>query len=141
MMSRKSLFFLVLVLLVVSRKAYAQANSINYDARTIAAMTSEYAAAATAEGYYDTQVKDILGKYGVAEVATAGIFTSKFLERKALTDLGIWSSRTENHYYQRIYNLVSSKIIPMIWDVSGELRTIRTEPCIGDHIWLRFVRR
>lgn len=84
-------------------------------------MTSEYAAAATAEGYYDTQVKDILGKYGVAEVATAGIFTSKFLERKALTDLGIWSSRTENHYYQRIYNLVSSKIIPMIWDVSGEL--------------------
>ncbi len=112
---------MVPVLLAVSREAYAQANSINYDARTIAAMTSEYAAAAAAEGYYDTQVKDILGKYGVAEVATAGIFTSKFLERKALTDLGIWSSRTENHYYRRIYNLVSSKIIPMIWDVSGEL--------------------
>lgn len=121
MMNRLCLFLLVLGLLAVSRDVYGQANSINYDARTIAAMTTEYAAAATAEGYYDAQVKDILGKYGVAEVATAGIFTSKYLERKALTDLGIWSSRTENHYYRRIYNLVSSKIIPMIWDVSGEL--------------------
>lgn len=121
MMNRIYCLFLVWVTLMVSREVCAQATSINYDARTIAAMTSEYAAAAGAEGYYDVQVKDILAKYGVAEVATAGIFTSKFLERKALTDLGIWSSSTENHYYRRIYNLVSSKIIPMIWDISGEL--------------------
>lgn len=121
MMNRIYWLLLVSVTLMVSREVCAQATSINYDARTIAAMTSEYAAAAGAEGYYDVQVKDILAKYGVAEVATAGIFTSKFLERKALTDLGIWSSSTENHYYRRIYNLVSSKIIPLIWDVSGEL--------------------
>ena len=78
---------------------------INYDTRTTAAMVSEYTAAAVAEGYYDEQVKDILAKYGVAEVAAAGIFTSKYMDRKALTNLGIWSNGTENHYYRRIYRL------------------------------------
>lgn len=94
---------------------------INYDTRTVAAMASEYAAAAVAEGYYDEQVKDILAKYGVAEVAAAGIFTSKYMDRKALTDLGLWSNGTENHYYRRIYRLVSAKIIPMTWKLSGQL--------------------
>ncbi len=94
---------------------------INYDTRTTAAMVSEYTAAAVAEGYYDEQVKDILAKYGVAEVAAAGIFTSKYMDRKALTNLGIWSNGTENHYYRRIYRLVSVKIIPMMWNLSGQL--------------------
>lgn len=94
---------------------------VNFDTRTVAAMTTEYAAAAVAEGYYDEQVKDILAKYGVAEVAAAGIFTSKYMDRKALTDLGIWRDGSENHYYRRIYRLVSAKIIPMIWGLSGQL--------------------
>jgi len=94
---------------------------VNYDTQTVSAMAGEYAAAAVAEGYYNQQVKDILAKYGIAETAAAGIFASKYMDRKALTDLGLWSSSTENHYYQRIYNLVASKIIPMIWDTSGKL--------------------
>lgn len=94
---------------------------VNFDTRTVAAMTTEYAAAAVAEGYYDEQVKDILAKYGVAEVAAAGIFTSKYMDRRALTDLGIWRDGSENHYYRRIYRLVSAKIIPMIWGLSGQL--------------------
>lgn len=94
---------------------------VNFDTRTVAAMTTEYAAAAVAEGYYDEQVKDILAKYGVAEVAAAGIFTSKYMDRKALTNLGIWRDDSENHYYRRIYRLVSAKIIPMIWGLSGQL--------------------
>lgn len=94
---------------------------VNFDTRTVAAMTTEYAAAAVAEGYYDEQVKDILAKYGVAEVAAAGIFTSKYMDRKALTNLGIWQDGSENHYYRRIYRLVSAKIIPMIWGLSGQL--------------------
>ena len=94
---------------------------VNIDARTVAAMSSEYAAAAFAEGYYNEQVKDILAKYGVAEVAAAGIFTSKYMDRKALTNLGIWREGSENQYYRRIYRLVSAKIIPMIWDLSGQL--------------------
>mgnify|MGYP002574864853 CR=1 FL=1 len=94
---------------------------MNYDTKTVAAMAGEYAAAATAERYYDEQVKDILGKYGVAEVAVAGIFSSKFLDRKAMTDIGLWDSPTENYYYRRIYNLTASKIIPKLWNVSGRL--------------------
>ncbi len=53
------------------------------------------------------------------EVATAGIFAAKFLERKAFTDLGIWSSSTENYYYRRIHNMVANKIMPKIWTVAG----------------------
>ena len=52
-------------------------------------------------------------------MAAAGIFTSKFLDRKALTHLGLWTSATENYYYRRIYNMVSAKIMPKIWTVAG----------------------
>lgn len=99
----------------------AQYNSINFDYQTAAVMAVEYNAAAAAEMYYDEQVKDILEKYGIAEVAAAGIYTSKHLDRKALTSLGDWSSPTENHYYRRIYHLVSAKIIPELWDLSNLL--------------------
>ena len=64
-------------------------------------------------------VQNILKHYNAAEVATAGIFASKFLDRKALTELGVWSSSTENYYYRRIYNMVSRKIMPKIWTVAG----------------------
>lgn len=96
----------------------AQYNSINIDYQTAAVMVAEYNAAAAAEMYYDEQVKDILEKYGIAEVAAAGIYTSKHLDRKALTSLGNWSSASENYYYRRIYSLVSAKIIPELWDLA-----------------------
>ena len=51
-------------------------------------------------------------------MAAAGIFASKFLEHKALSDLGIWSSSTENYYYRRIYHMVAEKIMPKIWVVA-----------------------
>lgn len=69
-----------------------------------------------AESYYREQVDDILKHYTAAEVAAAGIFSSKFLEHKALSDLGIWCSSTENYYYRRIYHMVADKIIPKIRD-------------------------
>ena len=118
---RKDLLPLLLLFVWIVPLSGQTYMKINYDTRTTAAMVSEYAAAAVAEGYYDEQVKDILAKYGVAEVAAAGIFTSKYMDRKALTNLGIWSNGTENHYYRRIYRLVSVKIIPMMWNLSGQL--------------------
>lgn len=120
-MMRKDLLPLLLLFVWIVPLSGQTYMKINYDTRTTAAMVSEYAAAAVAEGYYDEQVKDILAKYGVAEVAAAGIFTSKYMDRKALTNLGIWSNGTENHYYRRIYRLVSVKIIPMMWNLSGQL--------------------
>lgn len=101
-----------------AHQAHAQYYSVNIDAKTVAAMVAAYGTGTVAEAYYDEQVQNILKHYKASEVATAGIFASKFLERKALTDLGIWSSATENYYYRRIYHLVAHKIIPKTWIVA-----------------------
>jgi len=99
---------------LVGATASAQYANINYDPKTVAAMAAAYGAEGASEAYYNEQVKKILEKYTSAEVAAAAIFSSKFLDRKALTDLGIWSSTTENYYYKRIYRMVATKIIPKI---------------------------
>lgn len=100
-------------------KAHAQSYSVNYDRQTVAAMAAAFGAEAVSEGYYNEQVGEVLKHYNAAEVATAGIFAAKFLERKAFTDLGIWSSSTENYYYRRVHNMVANKIMPKIWTVAG----------------------
>lgn len=107
----------VVTLLGVPREARAQYYSVNYDKKTVAAMVAAYGAGTAAEAYYNEQVADVLKHYNAAEVATAGIYASKFLERKAWTDLGIWNSSTENYYYRRIHNMVAGKIMPKIWTV------------------------
>ena len=99
----------------------AQYVRVNYDKKTVAAMAAAYATETATEAYYSEQVKDILEKYNAAEVAAAGIFLSKYLDRKALTELGIWSDGTENYYYRRIYHLVSAKIMPKILTVAGQM--------------------
>ncbi len=96
----------------------AQWYSVNYDKETVAAMVAAFGTGAASEAYYNEQVQDILKHYNAAELATAGIFASKFLERKALTDLGIWCSSTENYYYRRIHHMVADKIMPKIWTVA-----------------------
>ena len=103
---------------IFAQQVHAQYYSVNFDAKTVAAMVAAYGTGTIAEAYYDEQVQNILKHYKASEVATAGIFASKFLERKALTDLGIWSSAAENYYYRRIYHLVAHKIIPKTWIVA-----------------------
>lgn len=103
---------------IFAQQAHAQYYSVNFDAKTVAAMVAAYGTGTGAEAYYDEQVQNILKHYKASEVATAGIFASKFLERKALTDLGIWSSATKNYYYRRIYHMVAHKIIPKTWIVA-----------------------
>ena len=117
MMKRLSLI-LILLSLAAMQRVHAQYYSVNYDARTVAAMATAFGTEAVAESYYREQVDDILKHYNAAEVATAGIFASKFLEHKAFSDLGIWNSSTENYYYRRIYRMVSEKIMPKIWVVA-----------------------
>lgn len=109
---------LVILSLALTQHVHAQYYSVNYDARTVAAMAAAFGTEVVAESYYREQVDDILKHYTAAEVATAGIFASKFLEHKALSDLGIWCSSTENYYYRRIYRMVAEKIMPKIWVVA-----------------------
>ena len=97
----------------------AQYYSVNYDTRTVAEMSAAFNMEAATEMYYAQQVAKIRDHYQAAEVAAAGIFASKYLDHKALTDMGLWTSATENYYYRRIYNMVSSKIMPKIWTVAG----------------------
>ena len=97
----------------------AQYYSVNFDTRTVAEMSAAFNTEAATEMYYAEQVAKIREHYQAAEVAAAGIFASKFLDRKALTDMGLWTSATENYYYRRIYNMVSAKIMPKIWTVAG----------------------
>ena len=116
-MKRLSLILIVLSL-ALAQRVHAQYYSVNYDARTVAAMAAAFGTETVAESYYREQVDDILKHYNAAEVATAGIFASKFLEHKAMSDLGIWCSSTENYYYRRIYRMVAEKIMPKIWVVA-----------------------
>lgn len=115
---KRLLTILITMLAVLAQTAHAQYYSVNVDVKTAAAMVAAFGTESVAEAYSNEQVQAILKHYNTAEVATAGIFASKFLERKALTDLGIWSSSTENYYYRRIYHMVAEKIIPKVWIVA-----------------------
>lgn len=115
----KRYLFIIILFVCAAVPMTAQYYSVNYDKRTVAKMTAAFASEAATEAYYAEQVAKIREYYQAAEVAAAGIFTSKFLDRRALTDLGLWTSSTENYYYRRIYNMVSAKIMPKIWTVAG----------------------
>ena len=115
----KRYLFIIILFVCAAVPMTAQYYSVNYDKLTVAEMTAAFASEAATEAYYAEQVAKIREYYQAAEVAAAGIFTSKFLDRRALTDLGLWTSSTENYYYRRIYNMVSAKIMPKIWTVAG----------------------
>lgn len=75
----KRLFiFWVILLPALTQHVHAQYYSVNYDARTVAAMAAAFGTEVVAESYYREQVDDILKHYTAAEVAAAGIFSSKF---------------------------------------------------------------
>ncbi len=92
--------------------------SVNLDKKTCAAMTAAYLTESVTEGMNEESVKKILDHYSSAEVATAGIFSSKWLDRQAMENAGLFSTE-ENFYYKRIYTMVSTKIMPKIIDVAA----------------------
>src|SRR5574344_2067073 len=115
---KKCLLIISLIICALAT-AKAQYYSVNFDKETVAKMVASFNTEAATEMYYADQIAKIREHYQAAEVAAAGIFTSKFLDRKALTDLGLWTNSTENYYHRRIYNMVSAKIMPKIWTVAG----------------------
>ena len=118
-MKKVSAIIILLLLLFGNNPTRAQYYSVNFDTKTVAAMSAAFNTEAATEMYYAEQLAKIRKSYQAAEVAAAGIFASKYLDRKALTDLGLWTSSTENYYYRRIYGMVSTKIMPKIWTVAG----------------------
>ena len=115
---KRALSILSLIICALT-PAKAQYYSANFDKQTVAAMSAAFNTEAATEMYYAEQLANIRKSYQAAEVAAAGIFAGKYLDRQALTDLGLWTSSTENYYYRRIYHMVSMKIMPKIWTVAG----------------------
>ena len=93
--------------------------SVNFDRKTEAAMASTYALEVAAEAMNNESVQKILDHYTSAEVATAGIFASKWFDRKALTNVGQFGTAEENYYYARIRRLVVDCIRPKLWSVGS----------------------
>ena len=114
-MRRIGLFLLSLMFPVLCHAAIV---SVNMDLQTLGAMSAAYATEAATEALNDKSVQKILDHYTSAEVATAGIFASKWLDRKALQNAGLFSTE-ENFYYKRIYTMVSAQIMPKIIDVAA----------------------
>jgi hypothetical protein len=75
----KRLQLIIGILFCVLTTVNAQYYSVNYDKQTVAAMAGAYNAEAVTEAYYNQQVQSILKHYSAAEVASAGIYASKFL--------------------------------------------------------------
>lgn len=116
MRRRFGVILLPLMFPVLCHAAWA---SFNIDWKTHVAMTAAYAAQAEIEGGNDKSVQKILDHYASAEVAAAGIFSSKWLDRKALQNAGLFDNAQENYYYRRIYTMVSARIMPKILDVAA----------------------
>ncbi len=112
------LFIVLLVALGVDSHA-ATYYSVNFDRKTEAAMASTYALEVATEALNNESVQKILDHYTSAEVATAGIFASKWFDRKALTNVGPFGTSQENYYYSRIRRLVVDCIRPKLWSVAS----------------------
>ena len=114
----RRLFIVLLVALGIDCQA-ATFYSVNFDRKTEAAMASTYALEVAAEAMNNESVQRILDHYTSAEVATAGIFASKWFDRKALTNVGPFGTSQENYYYSRIRRLVVDCIRPKLWSVGS----------------------
>ena len=118
-MRRRMMIMLVTLVLSLS-EAMAAYVHVDYDYKGATMAEAAYLALAKAEGLNAESIIDILDHYTSAEVASAGIWLSKFLERKALKDEMIFSS-AENHYYKVILFLVTKRITPRMIRIGKEL--------------------
>lgn len=116
----RRLAILIISLLLLLSQPIAAYVHVDYDYKGATMVEAAYIALAKAEGLNAESIIDILDHYTSAEVASAGIWLSKFLERKALKDEMIFSS-AENHYYKVILFLVTKRITPRMIRIGKEL--------------------
>lgn len=112
-------FLAILLLSFVCRSMQAIGYySVNIDYKTAEAMLLAYNTEGAMELMGDESVRTMLKHYRNAEIATAGIFMTKYMDYKHLRDAGRFGNAQENAYYKRIYRLVSQNIIPKTIDVA-----------------------
>lgn len=115
-MRRIVVIFLLPVL--VSTLARAQYASLNWDVKTTIEMTAALGIEKAQEEMTQTQWGKILDHYGAAELASAGIFASKYLDHLALKDELCFGSE-ENWYYKHIRMMVAQRIMPKVFNVAS----------------------
>ena len=111
--------FVIFFISLISRSMQAGGYySINIDWKTAQAMLLAYNTEGAMELMGDESVRVMLKHYRNAEIASAGIFMTKYMDYKHLRDAGKFGNAQENAYYKRIYRLVSQNIIPKTIDVA-----------------------
>lgn len=111
-----------LLLVFCSYRCFGQvsAASVNLDYATTSAMEGAFDVENAIEQRAVDNLNEILSHYSSAGIATAGIYLSKYKDRRSLTNVGLFSD-SEEFYYQRIRNLVMNGINPMLLDVAIKL--------------------
>jgi len=117
---KKLLAVLLLILCSVQSQGQASVASVNLDFKTASAMEATYDIENAAEQRAVDNLNEILSHYTSAGIATAGIYLSKYKDRRSLTNVGLFSDE-EEWYYQRIRNMVMNNINPMLLDVAIKL--------------------
>lgn len=131
----KNILLISILTLVDVTSVRAQYYSVNFDYATIAAMTAGFATEAGTELLHRENTSKIAESYSYSEVATAGIFASKLLDRNALKSTSGFGDPDENYYYRKIYRLVANKIIPRTVKVTEKLvRDPSTAIFWGSHL-------
>ena len=95
--------------------------SVNYDIKTEVAMATALGAELATEKINESKVNEMYKHYASASLATAGIYMTKYMDRRALREAGLFGSEEENHYYRRIYALVSTQITPRIITLASSM--------------------
>ena len=95
--------FVIFFISLISRSMQAGGYySINIDWKTAQAMLLAYNTEGAMELMGDESVRVMLKHYRNAEIASAGIFMTKYMDYKHLRDAGKFGNAQENAYYKRI---------------------------------------
>ena len=85
--------YILLACVFLSQHMMAVYYSVNIDYKTAAAMLAAYNAEGAVELMGDESVRTMLKHYKNAEIATAGIFLTKYMDYKHLRDAGRFMRR------------------------------------------------
>ena len=106
----------MLLLLCATRAQAIIWFSTNWDYATIEAVVATYAAETSTEVLTGTYTEDIKKNYLESSIASVGIFATKWMDRKALTNAGLLSGE-ENYYYNAIRKRLMHQTMPLILDI------------------------
>lgn len=110
---KRLLIVMVFLLTLPLKGSAAWYHSFEYDYTTAVMMEALYLTEFGNEQLNLSSIEEMLKHYESAEIATVGIFASKFLDRQAMKDAGLLGTE-QNYYYHHIHYLVAQRIIPRL---------------------------